>query len=91
MGGCIHEYMYIQSLLTIMIGMEQKVKEKLAPWEKKIAGAQSKLKVATAERDLMTQQQQDAQQRLKVELLSMLHPLIPTIHWLVRMGHITSL
>ena len=48
----------------------QEVKEKLAPWEKKIAAAQSKLNIATGERDLLAQQQTDAEQRLKVYELS---------------------
>ena len=46
----------------------QGVKAKLAPWDRRIAAAQSRLDVVTAERDLLGQQQLDAQQRLKVGL-----------------------
>ena len=48
----------------------QGVRGKLAPWDKKIAAAQSRLDVATAERDLLAQQHADAQQRLSVSACS---------------------
>ena len=44
----------------------QEVKARLAPWDKKIAVAQARLDVATAERDLLAQQHSEAAQRLKV-------------------------
>jgi len=44
----------------------QEVRAELAPWDKKIAEAESQVKLATTERDLVTQQQQEARQRLQV-------------------------
>ena len=44
----------------------QKVRAELAPWEREMAEVRSRLDIAAAERDLLTQQQTDAQQRLQV-------------------------
>lgn len=66
------KYVYIESTRLVELAYvkgklcQQEVRSKLAPWDKKIAGAQSRLDVATAERDLLSQQHTDAEQRLKV-------------------------
>ncbi len=44
----------------------QAVRAELAPWEAKIAEAQARIDVATAERDLVLKKQTDAEDQLKV-------------------------
>ena len=45
----------------------QGVRAQLAPWEARIAAAQSAADVAASERDLLLQQQEAARERLKVQ------------------------
>lgn len=51
----------------------QSVRAELAPWEAQIAGAQARVDVATAERELVLKKQTDAEDQLKVR--SELSPL----------------
>ncbi len=44
----------------------QAVRAELAPWEARIAEAQARTDVATAERDLLLKKQTDAESQLKV-------------------------
>ena len=44
----------------------QEVRRQLAPWEQQISQVQSRLGVATAERDMLQKSHADAEQRFKV-------------------------
>ena len=44
----------------------QEVRRQLAPWEQQISQVQSRLGVATSERDMLHKTQADAKQRLQV-------------------------
>ena len=57
----------------------QEVRAELAPWDKKIAEAESQVKLATTERDLVTQQQQEARKRLQVVLLNLSSIVYPAL------------
>ena len=54
----------------------QGVRAQLAPWEARIAAAQSAADVAASERDLLQQQQEAAQKRLKVQRTLSLPPTL---------------
>lgn len=51
----------------------QEVRRKLAPWEQQISEVQSRLDVATSERDMLHKTQADAKQRLQVNYKHVLH------------------
>lgn len=65
---------------TSCLAQVQEVRAELAPWDKKIAEAESQVKLATTERDLVTQQQQEARKRLQVLPSSHLAPLLSLAH-----------
>ena len=47
--------------------LSQEVRRQLAPWEQQISQVQSRLGVATSERDMLQKTQADAKQRLQVK------------------------
>ena len=50
--------------------MRQGVRGELAPWERRMAEARSKVDVTASERDLLLKRQADARQRFQVALVA---------------------